>query len=57
MREVPSNDNQVIVAVDLMNLENDINRFLIEDKAGDMAARRKLALEMRMVANDMENVS
>jgi len=52
--DVPSNDNQVLVTVDHMNLETTINRFLLENKARDMGARRRLALEMRMAAAELE---
>lgn len=54
MDDVPSNDNQVLVTVDLMNLETTINRFLLENKARDMGARRRMALEMRMAAAELE---
>ena len=50
----PSNDNQVVVSVDLMNARNDIERFLVEERAGDMDARRKLATVMREVAEELE---
>lgn len=52
---LPFNDNQVIVAVDLMNLEATINWFLLEKKARDMGARRRLALGGgRMAAAGLE---
>jgi len=53
-RLVPSNDNQVLVAVELLNLQNDISRLLLDDLPQDMAARRALALTMREVAEDLE---
>lgn len=53
----PSNDNKVIVVVDLMNIGNDIARFLQEERAGDMPARRKLASIMREVAEELEKLS
>lgn len=37
-----------------MNLEATINWVLLENKARDMGARRRLGLEMRMAAAELE---
>ena len=48
------NGNHVLVTVELMNVRNDVERFLLEEKVHDQAARRVLALTLREVADDLE---
>ena len=52
-----TNDNLVLITVDLMNLNNDISRFLVLEKPEDMTARRTLALNMRLMASELELAS
>lgn len=50
----PNNDNHVLVTVELLNVRNDVERFLLEEKVHDQAARRALAINLREVAKDLE---
>jgi hypothetical protein len=55
---VLTNDNQVWALVTIMNLETDITRFLLDHAhAADMGARRRLALELRRAAEELETVT
>lgn len=50
----PRCDDHVLVTVNLMNMRNDIDRFLVEERVGELPAQRVLAINLRELADELE---